>query len=327
MRRRDFITALGAAAFIAPQPGRAQSAAMPVIGFLNSASPVTYARPLQAFHRGLEEAGYIEGKNVAIEYRLAESRYDRLPAMATDLVQRQVTVIVATTGSAALAAKAATTTIPVVFETGGDPLRLGLVASLSRPGGNVTGISQLTTGLAPKDLEILHELLPAARVMALLVNPTNSAFAETVASDVRAAARTLGLEILVLNASSDGDFDGVFAALGRSGAGGLVIGGDSFFSTRLDELAALALRHGVSAIFIRREFAAAGGLLSYGNDVADTYRQVGIYTGRILKGEKPADPPVQQATKVELVINLKTVNALGLSVPTTLLARADEVIE
>jgi putative ABC transport system substrate-binding protein len=300
---------------------------MPVIGFLNSALPAAYARPLQAFHRGLEESGYVDGKNVAIEYRWGENQYGRLSAMVADLVQRHVTVIVATTGSAALAAKAATTTIPVVFETGADPLRLGLVASLSRPGGNVTGVSQLTTGLAPKDLEILHELLPTARVMALLVNPANTALAEIEASDVRAAARTLELELFVLNASSDGDFAEVFAALGRSGAGGLVIGGDSFFSTRLDELAALALGHRVPAIYIRREFTAVGGLLSYGNDLADTYHQVGIYTGRILKGEKPGDLPVQQATKVELVINLKTANALGLTVPTTLLARADEVIE
>jgi putative ABC transport system substrate-binding protein len=327
MRRRKFISLLGGAAFAAPISGRAQPATMPIIGFINSASPVTYARPLQAFHRGLAEAGYVEGKNVAIEYRWAESRYDRLPALMADLVQRQVTVIAATTGSAAIAAKAATTSIPIVFETGGDPLRLGLVASLGRPGGNVTGISQLTTGLAPKDLEILHELLPAARVMALLVNPTNPAFAQTTASDVGAAAHTLGLELLVLNASSDADFDGVFAELQRSGAGGLVIGGDSFFSTRTEELAVLAIRHKLAAIYIRREFAAAGGLLSYGNDLADTYRQVGIYTGRILNGEKPADLPVQQATKVELVINFKTANVLGLTVPTTLLARADEVIE
>jgi len=326
VKRRVFLGAVGAV-FAVPRSGRAQSAATPVIGFLNSASPVTYARPLQAFNRGLEEAGYVDGKNVAIEYRWGENEYGRLPALAADLVQRQVTMIVATTGSAALAAKAATTTIPIVFETGADPLRLGLVASLSRPGGNVTGVSQLTTGLAPKDLEILHELLPMARVMALLVNPANAAFAEIEAGDVRAAARTLGLELFVLTASSAGDFDGVFAALGRSGAGGLVIGGDAFFSTRLDQLAALALRHRVPAIYIRREFTAAGGLLSYGNDLADTYRQVGLYTGRILKGEKPADLPVQQATKVELIINLNTVNALGLSVPTTLLSRADEVIE
>jgi ABC-type uncharacterized transport system substrate-binding protein len=327
MRRRTFVAALGAEVFTLPRFVQAQSAALPVVGFLSSASPVTLARPLQAFHRALEEAGYVEGKNIAIEYRWAEGRFDRLPAMAADLVRRQVTAIVATTGSAALAAKAATTSTPIVFETGADPVRLGIVASLSRPGGNVTGVSQLTTSLAPKDLELLHELLPTARVMALLINSANAIFAETEASDVRAAADTFGLELLVLNASSDGDFDGAFAELRRSGAAGLVIGGNAFFSTRLDALAALALSHGIPAVYTRREFAAAGGLLGYGNDLADTYRQVGIYAGRILKGEKPADLPVQQATKVELVINLKTAAALGLTVPTTLLARADEVIE
>jgi putative ABC transport system substrate-binding protein len=314
----------GAAAW--PLVARAQQT-MPVVGFLNSASPVLYARPLQAFHRGLEESGYVGGRNVAIEYRWAENRYDRLPAMVADLIHRQVSVIAATTSPAALAAKAASTTVPIVFETGGDPVKLGLVASLSRPGANITGVTQLTTGLAPKGLEILHELIPAARVMALLVNPAVSAVAATAPNDVGSAAHALGLELLVLSASTERDFDSVFDELSRSRAGGLVIVGDAFFTSRHEQLGALAARHAVPAIYIRREFVTAGGLLSYGNDLADAYHLAGVYTGRILKGDKPADLPVQQATKVELIINLKTANALGLTVPTTLLARAHEVIE
>jgi putative ABC transport system substrate-binding protein len=326
MRRRDFIAVLGGAA-VWPLAARAQQPTMPVIGFLNSASPALYARQLQAFRKGLGETGYIEGQNVAVEYRWAENRNERLSPLAADLVLRQVTVIAATTGPAALAAKAATTTIPIVFETGADPIRLGLVASLSRPSGNVTGVTPSTSGLAPKELEILHELLPTARVMALLVNPASAALAETEASEMRSAAHALGLELHVLNASAESDFDGVFAALRQARAAGLVIGGDAFFTGRNEQLGAMTARHAVPAIYIRREFAAAGGLLSYGNDLADSYRLAGVYTGRILRGEKPADLPVQQATKVELVINLKTANALGLTVPTTLLARADEVIE
>jgi putative ABC transport system substrate-binding protein len=326
MRRRDLILFVGSAAFAVPVSARAQPTARPVIGFLNSTSPVQYARPLQAFHKGLGETGYIEGQSVAIEYRWAENRNDRLPALATDLVQRQVTLIAATTSPAALAAKAATTTIPIVFATGSDPVQLGLVASLRRPGGNVTGVTQLSTGLAPKALEILHELLPTARVMALLVNPTNPN-SETEASEVRSAVRALGLELQVLNASTERDLEGVFAALSQSRTGGLVIGPDAFFTGRSEQLGALVARYAVPAIYSRREFAAGGGLASYGTDLAHGYRLAGIYTGRILKGEKPADLPVQQATKVELVINLKTANALGLTVPTTLLARADEVIE
>jgi putative tryptophan/tyrosine transport system substrate-binding protein len=326
MKRRDFIAMLGGVAAW-PVTARAQQAAMPVIGFLNSNSPPLFVRPLEAFHRGLAEAGYIEGKNVTIEYRWAESRTERLAGMAADLVQRQVSVIAATTTPAALAAQAATATIPVVFETGGDPVALGLVASLSRPGGNITGVTQLTTGLAPKGLEILHEFLPTAHGMTLLLNPANPRIAENVANGVRAAARTLGLELEVLNASTEGEFDGVFAALRQSPGRGLVIGPDPLFTSRNEQLGALAARHAVPAVYIRPEFATAGGLVSYGNDLADSYHSAGIYTGRILKGEKPADLPVQQATKVELVINLKTATALGLTVPTTLLARADEVIE
>jgi putative ABC transport system substrate-binding protein len=326
MKRRAFIAVLGGAAAL-PLAARAQQPTMPVIGFLHSASPDLYVRPLRAFQRGLAESGYVENRSVSIEYRWAENRYDRLPALAANLVQRQVTVIAAATTPAALAAKAATTTIPVVFEIGSDPVKLGLVASLSRPGANVTGVTSLALGVAPKGLEILHELLPTARVMALLVNPASPAVAETQANEARSAARGLGLELQVLNASSEQDFDGVFAALSQSQASGLVIAGEAFFSSRSEQLAALVARHAVPAIYTRREFAAAGGLLSYGDDNGDSYRLAGIYTGRVLKGDKPAELPVQQATKLELVINLKAANALGLSVPTTLLARADEVIE
>jgi putative tryptophan/tyrosine transport system substrate-binding protein len=306
---------------------RAQQPAMPVVGFLNAASAKNYARQLSAFVKGLGEAGYVEDQNVAIKYRWAEGHIDRLPAMVADLVHSQVAVIAATSTPAALAAKAATTTIPIVFETGGDPIKLGLVASLNRPGGNVTGVTQLTVGLAPKEMEVLHELLPSARVMALLVNPADPALAETATKEMQAAALTLGLELHVLNASAERDFDAVFAKLVEFRAGGLVIGGDALFTSRSEQLAALAARHAVPAAYKGREFAAAGGLLSYGTDITDSYHLAGNYTGRILKGDKPADLPVQQATKIELIINLKTAKALGLNVPNTLIGRADEVIE
>jgi putative ABC transport system substrate-binding protein len=327
MRRREFITLLGGAVTTWPLMARAQQPAMPVVGFLNAASAKNYARQLSAFVKGLGEAGYVEGQNVAIKYRWAEGHIDRLPAMAADLVHRQVAVIAATSTPAALAAKAATTTIPIVFETGGDPIKLGLVASLNRPGGNVTGVTQLTVGLAPKEMEVLHELLPSARVMALLVNPADPALAETATKEMQAAALTLGLELHVLNASAERDFDAVFAKLVEFRAGGLVIGGDALFTSRSEQLAALAARHAVPAAYKGREFAAAGGLLSYGTDITDSYHLAGNYTGRILKGDKPADLPVQQATKIELIINLKTAKALGLNVPNTLIGRADEVIE
>jgi putative ABC transport system substrate-binding protein len=279
-----------------------------------------------AFRQGLRETGYDEGRNVAIEYRWAEGQYDRLPAMAADLIHRQVSVIAAVTTPAALAAKAATATIPIVFTTISDPVQIGLVASLSRPGGNVTGVTQLNVEVGPKLLELLHEVVPTATIMALLVNPGNPN-AETTKRDLQAAARTLGLQLHVLNASNEGDFDAVFARLRQLRAGGLVIGGDVFFTGRSEQLAALTLRHAVPSIYQPRAFVAAGGLMTYGAIATEAYRQVGVYTGRILKGEKPTDLPVQQATKVELIINLKTAQTLGLTFPLSLLGRADEVIE
>jgi putative tryptophan/tyrosine transport system substrate-binding protein len=271
--------------------------------------------------------GYVDGRNIVIDYRWADGQNDRLPAMAADLVHRQVAVIAATSTPAAIAAKAAATTIPIVFETGSDPVKLGLVASLDRPGGNVTGVTQTNLEVAPKRLQLLHELLPTARVVSLLVNPAEPTIAGTTTSEVLAAARTFGLELHVLNASSDRDLDSVFANLAELRAGGLVISGGPFFSSRSDQLAALTVRHAVPAIFQYREFAVAGGLLSYGSDARDSYHLAGIYTGRILRGDKPTELPIQQATKVELYINLKTAKALGLNVPNTLIGRAEEVFE
>jgi putative ABC transport system substrate-binding protein len=299
---------------------------VPVIGFLNGASPEGYAPYVAAFHQGLKEAGYVEGQNVAIEYRWAQGQYDRLPALAADLVGRQVAVIAAGTIPAAPAAKAATATIPIVFTTGLDPVQAGLVASLNRPGGNLTGVTSLGVEVGPKGLELLHDLVPAATVMALLVNPTNPS-AEPLSRDLQTAARTLGLQLHILRASTERDFDTVFATFLQLRAGGLVIGTDGFFITQIEQLATLTVRHAVPAIFPIREFTAAGGLMSYGVSNRDLYRLVGTYTGRILRGEKPADLPVQQVTKVELAINLKTAKALGIAFPPTLLARADEVIE
>jgi putative ABC transport system substrate-binding protein len=325
--RRRFIAALGGAAVTWPLAARAQQAAMPVIGFINAASPQSYARQLSAFLKGLGETGYVDGQNVKIEYRWAEDRNDRLPAMAAELVHSQVTVIAATTTQAALAAKAATTTIPIVFETASDPVLLGLVPNLNRPGGNVTGVTQTNLETEPKRLELLHELVPTAKIVALLVNPTNPAVTEAQSSAALSAAHTLGIELHVLNASAESDFDGVFAKLIQLQAGGLVIGSESFFTSRSELLAALAVRYAVPTVYKGREFAVAGGLLSYGSDIADSYRLAGVYTGRILKGDKPADLPVQEATKVELCINLKTAKALGITFPLSLLGRADEVIE
>jgi putative ABC transport system substrate-binding protein len=300
---------------------------MPGVGFVNLASAKAYAPQLSAFLKGLSETGYVDGRNVAIEYRWAEGRIDRLPTMVADLVHRQVAVIVATTTPAALAAKAATTTIPIVFETGGDPVQLGLVPSLNRPGGNVTGVTQTNWEITPKRLQLLHELVPTASVIAILVNSANPTVSETTTKAMQAAAPRFGLELHILNASTERDFDGVFAKLAQLRAGGLVIGQDPFFTSQREQLAALTVRHAVPTIFYGREFVAAGGLLSYGADVADAYRLTGNYTGRVLKGEKPADLPVQQVTKVELYINLKTAKALGVNVPNTLIGRADEVIE
>jgi putative ABC transport system substrate-binding protein len=332
MRRREFITLLGGTAFAPslswPLAARAQQGVMPVIGFLNAASAQNYAPSLAAFLKGLGEAGYVDGRNVTIEYRWAEGQNDRLPALAADLAQRQVAVIAATSTPAALAAKAVTTTVPIVFETAGDPVQLGLVASLNRPGGNVTGVTQTNLEIAPKRLELLHELLPAARVMALLVDPSDPAVAEATARQMLAAARTLGLELHVLNASTEGDFDTVFAQVSQLRASGLVISaGTAIFPSRSGQLAALAVRHAVPSIGANRAFVIAGGLISYGADIVDAYRLTGGYVARILKGAKPADLPVQQATKIELRINLKAAKSLGVTVPLTLLGRADEVIE
>jgi putative ABC transport system substrate-binding protein len=324
MNRREFIRLLGGAAASWPLAARAQQPAMPVVGFVNAASAQGAAEQLAAFLKGLEENGYVEGRNVAIEYRWAESQFDRLPAMMADLVHRQVAVIAATTTPAALAAKAATTTIPIVFETGTDPIQLGLVTSLNRPGGNITGVTQFIVEVAPKRLELLHELVPTARTIGVLVNLAAPAVAQAQLRAIQSAANTLGLELQVLNASSEQDFDAAFANLR---AGGLVISADSVFLRGMEQLATLTVRHAVPAIYQFRKFAAAGGLMSYGPDIRESYRMAGIYTGRILKGVKPADLPVQQSTKVELFLNLKTAKALGITVPLPLSGRADEVFE
>ncbi len=326
MRRREFITLVGYAAVAWPLGAQAQPA-MPVIGYLSSGSAKGFATRLVAFRQGLQETGYREGQSVAIEYRWAEGQNDRLPVLAADLVRRSVSVIAAIGGpTPALAAKSATARIPIVFEMGADPVASGLVASLSRPDGNITGATSLNEEVGPKRLEILRELVPTAKVVALLVNPTNPN-AETVTRNLQVAARTLGLELHVLHASSERDFDIVFATLVQLRAGGLVVSNDPFFVSRSEQLVDLTLRHAFASIFKSREFAAAGGLMSYGGSVAEAHRQAGIYAGRIIKGEKPADLPVQQVTKTELVINLKTAKALRLEVPPTLLARTDEVIE
>jgi putative ABC transport system substrate-binding protein len=326
MKRREFITLLGGAAAW-PLAARAQQSALPVIGFLSTASPDKFVPFVEGFRQGLKKTGYVEGENVAIEYRWAQGNYDRLSALAADLVRRQVTVIAAIDGlPSILAAKAATDQIPVVFFTAADPIAFGLVASFNRPGGNVTGVVSLNAELAPKRLELLHETIPTATTVALLVNPTNG-LTEGLVKDSHAASRTLGLQLHVLHASSESDFDAAFASLVKLRAGALVIGPDPFFNSRSEQLAALALQHAVPAIYQYREFAAAGGLMSYGTDIRGGWSQAGIRTGRILKGDKPADLPVQQVTRVELIINLKTAKTLGLTFPISLLGRADEVIE
>ena len=322
-KRRDFITLLGGAAAW-PLAARAQRPSMPVIGFL-STSPGPVASIEVGFRQGLNETGFTEGRNVAIEFRWADQS-DRLSALAADLVHRQVAVIATSGLPAAVAAKAATATIPIVFQLASDPVALGLVTSLNRPGGNLTGLTSLNEEIGPKRLELLHEVIPSATIMALLMNPT-SPNAETLSRDVQEVARTLGLKLHVVHASNERDFDTVFASLAQLQAGGLVAGAHVLFNSRSEQLAALALRHAVPMITPYREFAAAGGLMSYGQSIPDQYRQAGVYAGRILKGEKPSELPVQQATKVEMFLNLKTARALGITVPLPLLGRANEVIE
>jgi len=322
MRRRDFIKVIASSAVGWPLAARAQQSALPVIGFVNSASPEDRAQHLAAFLTGLRESGYVEGRNVAIEYRWAENQNNRLPALVADLVRRRVAVIVATTTPAALAAKVATTTIPIVFEIGGNPGELGLLGH-----DNITGVAQLDIAVAPIRLQLLHQLVPKADVIALLVNPDSPALAETNTRAIRAAAQILGLKLHVLNASTERDFDTVFAHIVELRAGGLVIGSDPFFVGQQMQLAALAVRHAVPTVFVTREFVAAGGLMSYGANFLDAYHEAGVYAARVLKGEKPQDLPVQHGTKVELFINRKSAKSLGLIIPKTLNVHPDEVIE
>jgi putative tryptophan/tyrosine transport system substrate-binding protein len=325
MRRREFITLVGGAAAW-PLAARAQQPRMPVVGFLHYGSPETYVHIVSAFRQGLRDSGFVEGQNVAIDYRWANGQYDRLPALAADLVQHQVVAIAAAGFVGAQAAKAATATIPVVFASGVDPVASGVVASLNRPGGNVTGVSLISLELAAKRLELLRELMPQVRVIALLINPNNPSTG-TELTDAEAAARTLGLQIRKVTASNERDLDAAFATMQAPRVDALIVSQDGYYIHRRDQIIALAARHAVAAVYSWREYPAAGGLMSYAPSLAEGYRQVGIYIGKILKGAKPTDLPVEQPTKFELVINLKTAKALGLDIPPMLLARADEVIE
>ena len=327
MRRRKFITLIGGAAVSWPLAARAQQPTMPLIGYLHSGSPNAFEHAVGAFRKGLSERGYVESQNVAIEYRWAEGHVDRLPALAVDLVNRNVAVLVAQGGgTCAVAAKAATSIIPIVFSSGADPVALGLVKSLSRPGGNVTGVSILTAALGSKRLEILRQVLPTADVVAALINPNNAGI-QAELKDLQNGAQALAVTVRIFNAASASDIDAAFAMIVQAGISGLVVGADPFFLGQRDQLVALSTRHKIPAIYEWRDYVEAGGLMSYGTSLGEAYRQVGIYTGRLLKGEKAADLPVQQAVKVELVINLKTAKALRLTFPLSLLGRADEVIE
>ena len=325
MRRREFIKVIAGSATAWPLAVRAHQA-IPVIGFLNGGSPEAFARFAAAFRQGLSEMGFIEHQNIVIEYRWAESQYERFPALIADLLQRQVIIIAATTTPAAVAARAAATTIPIVFEVAGDPITLGLVASLNRPGHNVTGVTQLSSELVSKRMGLLHDLLPATTIVASLVNPTDPR-AESQTNEMQKAAGAFGLQMHVLKASTDGELNKAFEDLVQLRAGAVIVGTGEFFNVRRKQIAALAARHGVPAMYNYRDFADVGGLISYGPSLTDAYRQTGIYTGRILKGEKPANLPVVRPTKFELVINLKTAKALGLTVPSGVLSIADEVIE
>jgi putative tryptophan/tyrosine transport system substrate-binding protein len=328
MRRREFITLLSGAAAAWPLAVRAQQPSMPVIGYLGVSSfEKSAGTSLHAFKRGLAESGYVEDRNVTIEYRWADDEYDRLPALAVELVQRGVAVLVAAGSPAALPAKAATTVIPIVFMIGSDPVELGLVAGLNRPGGNLTGVAYLNVEVAPKRLELLHELIPTAKSIALLVNPANPVVADAQAKELQAAIRTLDLNLMLVKASNPLEMEDAFATLVRERVEALQIGVDPLFGNHVDQLVALAARHKVPTIYPWREFTAAGGLMNYGSSIPDAFRQVGVYTGQILKGAKPAELPVQRPTKLQFVLNLKAAKALGLTIPPTLLARADEVIE
>jgi len=325
MRRRKFITLIGAAAAW-PLAARSQQAALPMVGFLNGGSPAEYAPMVAAFREGLKELGYVEGQNVAIEFRWAEGKYERLSALGTDLVRRQVAAIAATSTPAAQAAKALTATVPIVFTTGADPVQLGLVASLNQPGGNVTGVSFLVNELTKKQFEVLHQILPKAALIGFLVNPA-VAYARSQTTEAQDAARALGRQLFVVTARTESEIDAAFAALVKKLAGGVITISDPFLNSRRDQIVALAARHSLPALYPVRDYVAAGGLMSYGTSIIGAYRQVGVYTGRILKGEKPADLPVMRPTKLELVINLKTAKALDLTIPPALIALADEVIE